>query len=137
MSAIDGNVKPSKLLIIASVLTIFMAIPHFFVPFIFPWEQLVEGLYPPVKWALFAMNLFFSFLLLWGGLISLIATLKWTKTQGIRYWIYGGIGLFWIVGAIYEIFVPFPIAEARWVLPGIALCISCLYGVSIFTYKRK
>lgn len=130
------NKKGKALLVIASILTIMMAIPHFFVPFIFPWERLIKDLYPPIKWALFAMNFFFSLLLLWGGLLTLISTLKWTITRRMRYWIHGGMGLFWLVGAIYEIVFPFPILEAMWVLPAIAFCISLLYWIAVFLYKE-
>lgn len=132
-----NNKRTKRLLITASVFTIMMAVPHFFVPFIFPWEQLVSDLYPPVQWALFAMNLFFSLLLLWGGIITLVAALKWTMSKSMRYLIYGGMALFWIIGSIYEIFVPFPMIEARWVLPIIALCIGCLYGIALFSNKEQ
>ncbi len=125
-----------KLLITASALTIMMAVPHFFVPFIFPWDELITGLYPPIQWALFAMNFFFSLLLLWGGILSLVSTLKWTMTKSMRYWIHGGLGLFWLIGAIYEILVPFPIVEAKWILPIIAFMISCLYVMAVFLYKE-
>jgi hypothetical protein len=113
-----------------------MAVPHFFVPFIFPWEELVRGLYPPVKWALFAMNFFFSLLLFWGGLLSLAAVLKWKMTPGMRYWIFGGMGIFWALGAVYELIVPFPMPEAKWVLPGIAFVNACLYGTALLHLRK-
>ena len=128
--------SPRTLLIIASIFTIVMAIPHFFVPFIFPWEQLIDGLYSPIKWALFAMNIFYSFLLLWAGVLSFICAIKPNISQSIYHWINGGIGLFWLIGAIYEIIIPFPINEARWILPCMAFFISILYGVSIVKYNK-
>ncbi|WP_066495766.1 hypothetical protein [Abyssisolibacter fermentans] len=122
--------------IIASVLTIMMGILHFFVPFIFPWERLIRQLYPPIKWALYAMNYFFSLLLLLGGILTLVAEFKWRMVNGIRKCISGGMGLFWLAGAIYEIIYPFPIKEARWVLPGVAFIIFCLYWTNIIIIKE-
>lgn len=119
--------------LIASALTIITALSHFFVPLIFPWEQLIEGLYPPIQWALFAMNYFFSLLLLWGGILTIFAELKWKTVKGIRKYIVGGMTLFWLVGTIYEFIFPFPIMEARWILPGVSFIIFCLYGVSFIT----
>ncbi|GAA0179590.1 hypothetical protein SH2C18_24310 [Clostridium sediminicola] len=122
--------------IIASVLTIVIGISHFFVPFIFPWESFIKELYPPIKWALFAMNYFFSLLLLLGGILTLVAEFKWGMVKGIRKCILGGMGLFWLAGSIYEVIYPFPIMEARWVLPGVALVIFSLYGISLISIKK-
>lgn len=122
--------------IIASVLTVVMGLSHFFVPFIFPWERLIEELYPPIRWALFAMNYFFSLLLVWGGLLTLVTEFKWRSVKGLRKCILSGMGLFWLLGTIYEIIYPFPIKEARWVLPGVGFVISCLYVISIIIKDR-
>ena len=122
---------------IASIITILMGISHFFVPFIFPWTDVAKDMYPPIKWALFAMNFFFSFLLTWGGILSLVSLHKWYENRGVNFGVIGGLGLFWFVGAIYEILYPFPFEVVRWVLPSIALLISFLYGISLYFYVKK
>ncbi|MEA2021519.1 MAG: hypothetical protein U9N08_03495 [Candidatus Caldatribacteriota bacterium] len=134
---VKNSIKLARLsCIIASTLTIMIAVSHFFIPFIFPWGSLIEELYPSIKWALFAMNYFFSLLLLLGGVFSLVAEFKWGRVKGIRKCILGGMTFFWLAGTIYEIVYPFPIIEARWILPGVAFIIFCLYGLSIIIIKK-
>ncbi len=83
------------------------------------------------------MNIFYSFLLSWAGVLSFICAGKPNISQSMYNWITGGIGLFWLIGSIYEILIPFPIYEARWVLPCMAIFIGILYGVCILKYNRK
>lgn len=119
---------PKILNITASVFTIFMGVSHIFVPFVLPWQDHLDNLYAPITWALYAMNFFFSILLAWGGILTLIAF----TSRNFRKWINGGIAAFWIIGGIYEVIYPFPIAEARWVLPIIAFFIAILYVIALF-----
>ncbi|MFW6015155.1 MAG: hypothetical protein ACOCRK_01810 [bacterium] len=135
MKKFRKNQKSKKLIVIASILTILMAVPHFFVPFIFPWESLTKELYPTLKWALFAMNFFYSLLLLWGGLLSLNAILRWRISNEIKYYLFGGLGLFWLIGAIYEIIYPFPIEGAKYIMLLFALLISLLYVIGMLYLK--
>lgn len=132
MSKSSKPKQPSRVFgIIASVISVIMGLSHFAVPFVFPWESLINGLYPPIQWALFAMNFFFSLLLLWGGLLTLAAALKWQINARMRVWIFGGMGLFWCIGAVYEIIFPFPMKEAAPVLPAIAFVEALLYWLYI------
>ena len=107
----------------ASLLTIIMGFGHFFVPVFLPWEEHLQLTYPPLSWALYAMNFFFSFLLTWGGLLTFVFFQK----QTLRLWIVGGMALFWAASAVYLLVIPFPLPEARWVLPVYSLLVAGLY----------
>lgn len=122
-----------KLNIIASVLTVLMGFSHFFVPAFLPWQEFTAELYPPISWALYAMNFFFSFLLTWGGILTFVS---YGHTD-LRKWIVGGMALFWITGGFYQLLIPFPIAEARWFLPIIAFTISIMYLVVLFLKEKE
>ena len=115
----------------AGIFSAVMGLFHFFLPYFFPWQQRISEIYPPVQWALFATNFFFSFLLLWGGFLTIIAILQWEENRWLRYSILGGMGLFWVVGALYELVVPFPVAVVRWILPGFSSSVAFLYILAI------
>lgn len=114
--------------LIASSFTVLMGFTHFFVPYFFPWDQYLTDVYPPISWALFAMNFFFSFLLTWAGILTFISL----KYQAMRRFVIGGMGAFWIAGGIYELIVPFPLAEAKWILPAISFSIAVLYVIALY-----
>lgn len=116
----------------AAISTIFMGISHLFVPFLLPWQEHLEMLYEPITWALYAMNFFFSILLAWGGFLS------WSALSSKRYSvrINGGMAVFWVIGGIYEIVIPFPIAEAKWALPAISFTIASLYIAALIRYSH-
>lgn len=116
----------------AALMTIFMGVSHIFVPFFLPWQDHLKTLYEPITWALYAMNFFFSILLAWGGFLSILA---WSSKR-FRKWINGGMAAFWVIGGIYEIVIPFPIAEAKWVLPIISFSIAGLYIVALILNSR-
>ncbi len=112
---------------VASLMTVLMGLSHFFVPYLYPWEQHLEGINPAIVWALYAMNFFFSFLLTWGGILTFISY----STGQLKQWIVGGMTAFWVVGGFYQLVVPFPIAEARWILPLVAFTIAILYFTAL------
>ena len=80
-------------------------------------------MYPPLSWALYAMNFFFSFLLTWAGILIYVSY----KNQQLRLWIVGGVSIFWIVSALYLIIVPFPMPEVRWILPFYSLVAAVVH----------
>src|SRR5690554_5283648 len=116
---------------IASLFTITCGGVHLFLPYVFPWEAQLEPTCDYMTWAMFADNFFFSVLLIWAGILSLMAfsTLKLNKT-GIL-WIIGGMSLFWLFGCGYELIIPFPFPIVKWVLPIFAFSTAFLYGVAL------
>lgn len=121
-----------KLNLVASGLTFVMGLSHFVVPYLFPWEDHIAGLYAPIGWALLAMNFFFSFLLTWAGILTYISYYH----RALRKWIVGGMAAFWVIGGLYELIIPFPVREAQWILPIVSFSISVLYFVVLYLDKR-
>lgn len=120
----------------AGLLTISCGVLHLFLPYVFPWQEQLEQTCSYMTWAMFADNFFFSILLIWAGLLSLVAfsALKLNKTGLL--WVTGGMSLFWLIGCVYEIIFPFPFPVVEWVLPIFAFLTACLYGVALFSSLR-
>lgn len=119
------------LLYAAGGLSSLMALFHFLIPYVYPWEQHVGDLYPPVRWALFAINFAYSCLLLWGSLLTLLVIRRPCRDALLAGSILGGIAGCWLAGALYELIVPFPVDGVRWVLPTFALMTGLLYLVPL------
>jgi hypothetical protein len=104
-----------------------MGAAHFVLPVIYPWELHVEGLYPPVRWALFATTVFFGVLLVFGGLLVVAVARSPDLPSGFATAIVGGMAAFWVLGTLYEVLVPFPDPAARWPLPIFSAALAVLH----------
>jgi hypothetical protein len=115
------------LLVIAGSSSSAMAAFHFVLPHVFGWERFVNNIPSPIRWALFSINVFFSTLLLWGGVTTIIAALNERGSTLLSYCIFFGMGVFWIIDASYQIIYPFPQEIMRWVLLGFSISVALLY----------
>lgn len=102
---------------IGGALSALMGAAHFVLPLVYPWEQHVEGLYEPVRWALFATTVFFGVLLVLGGLLTVAVARDPNVPRRFVAWVVGGMAVFWVLGTGYEIVVPFPEGAASSALP--------------------
>ena len=133
---------PEKLrkacLVIAGLASSAMAAFHFVLPHVFGWARFVNDIPSPIRWGLFSINVFFSTLLLWGGVTTIIAALKDRGSTLLSYCIFVGMGVFWIIDASYQTVYPFPHVIMRWVLLGFSISVALLYifGVLLFFDKR-
>lgn len=118
-------------LVIAGLASVGMAGFHFALPHIFGWARFVNDIPPPIRWGLFSINVFFSVLLLWGGVTTIIAALSVRGSTLLSYCIFFGMGAFWIIDASYQIIYPFPHVTMRWVLLGFAISVALLYIVGV------
>ena len=109
---------------------------HIALPVIYPWEQHVEGLYEPVRWALFATTAFFAVLLTLCGLLSILVVRAPDMPRRLVAWVAAGMAAFWILGAVYELVVPFPAPVAEWVLPAFSVSVALMYGVGLWLWLR-
>jgi hypothetical protein len=109
-----------------------MAAFHFALPSIFDWDRFASALPTPIRWALFAINAFFSMLLLAGGLAS-VGLARRQRPATAVLWI---MVLFWAFSAGYQMLRPFPMAGIRWVLLGFALATSALYALTLWALGR-
>jgi hypothetical protein len=128
--------SPEKLrktcLAMAGIASAAMAAFHFMLPHVFGWARFVNDMPPPIRWGLFSTNVFFSSLLLWGGVITIIATLKDRGGILLSYCIFFGMGAFWVINASYQIIYPFPHVIMRWVLLGFSISVALLYIFGVF-----
>lgn len=118
-------------LVVAGVATCLMAGFHFFLPHIFGWGTYVKEVPAPISWGLFAINFFFSCLLLGGGIATIIAGRHRRESPLLSNCIIWGMGIFWIIDLVYQIVFPFPVATVRWVLLTFAAFVALLYIFAI------
>lgn len=134
---------PEKLrktcLVIAGLASAAMAVFHFVLPHVFGWARFVNDIPSAIRWGLFSINVFFSTLLLWGGVTTIIAALSDSGRTLLGYCIFFGMGVFWIIDASYQIIYPFPQVVMRWVLLGFSISVALLYifGVVLSFDNRR
>src|SRR5436190_7310250 len=90
---------------IAGIASLSMGAFHIFLPQVFGWGPYVRTLPPAVAWGVYALNTFFSVLLILGALLSL--GMRVDSGDAAR-WVPLGMSVFWAVNATYQIVVPFP-----------------------------
>jgi len=121
-------------IIVAGTATAGMGAFHFLLPRLFGWARYTEALPVEIEWALFALNAFFSLLLLAGGLASLMAI---RRTNGGTAWPIATMAAFWVFNAGYQLLRPFPTPHVRWLLFGFALCVALLYIAGLFSRRAR
>ena len=109
-----------------------MAAFHFFLPHIFGWGRYVNEIPAPIRWGLFSLNVFFSSLLLWGGITTIITTLNYKESDLLTYCIFIGMGIFWIINVSYQILFPFPAVIMKWILLAFAVTVAALYWFAVY-----
>src|ERR1700730_7257770 len=124
-------------LVIAGIASSFMAAFHFVLPHVFGWARFVNNIPSPIRWGLFSINVFFSALLLWGGVTTIIAALNDRGSTLLGYCIFFGMGVFWIINASYQIIYPFPHVIMKWVLLGFSISVALLYIVGVLLAFEK
>lgn len=118
----------TRFMVIGGVLSAVMGAAHFVLPLIYPWQEHVEDLYAPLHWALFATTVFFGVLLVLAGALTVLVAVAPSMPFRLVGVVAGGMATFWVIGAIYEILVPFPESEvARWALPAFSIIVAWLH----------
>lgn len=95
-------VKP--LLLTAGIASGGMALFHFVLPDVFQWPRYMSGVPDSIVWGMYAINAFFSFLLLLGSAATIRFALSPTRDRSVVW----GMALFWAFNAAYQIVRPFP-----------------------------
>jgi hypothetical protein len=105
-----------------------MAAFQLYVPRLYGWDQYLSLMPPHMAWTMHAVNVFFSFLIAWGGFLTVLAGARPKKLGGLGYPILYGLAIFWVVNVVYQIRVraPFPPGIANLVL-GATVAIALLY----------
>ena len=87
-----------------------MAGYHFALPFfIWHWSRFVGGIPATIRWGLFAINMFFSFLLLAGGVLTAVAARKVSRGAAPDRGVLIAMAGFWALNMLYQVVVPMPL----------------------------
>ena len=124
-------------LVIGGMASSAMAAFHFVLPHVFGWARFVNNIPSPIRWGLFSINVFFSALLLWGGVTTIIAALNDRGSKLLSYCIFFGMGVFWIIDTSYQIIYPFSHVIMKWVLLGFSISVALLYIVGVLLAFEK
>ena len=131
------NGRRGRLLIeIGGWLSALNGLAHFALPLYFPWEGHVRDLYEPVRWALYATTVFFGVVLLLAGLLVVAVARSRELPPRFAHGIVLGMAGFWVVGAVYEIVVPFPDPYAAWALPVFSLVVALLLVAGVLRRRH-
>jgi hypothetical protein len=103
-------------LVIAGGLSVTMALYHFFLPIHFHWAKFVEEIPAAIRWGLFAINFFFSFLLFVIGVFVLATAWNRSHTQPTALMIVGGGASFWLVNFAYLMISPIPMPPSMYLV---------------------
>ncbi len=127
--------------IVAGISAAAMALYHFWLPRMWNWESFAGSLPPAIHWALFSLNFFFSFLLLCGGLATILVGLRWQGRDFSGYVLLFALGVYWLADALYQFRSPIPVPERlsalQTFLQGFALTVSLLYLVPSLLCLRR
>jgi hypothetical protein len=122
------------LLLVAGLASAGMASFHFFLPNVFQWSRFMTTVPASILWGMYAINAFFSFLLLLGSVATIRVALSPTRDKAVLW----GMALFWGFNAVYQVIWPFPLrtvwwatlAFAGWMLASYTLALWLLNGAT-------
>jgi hypothetical protein len=126
--------RPEIGLALAGILTTSMAIYHFYLPYAFHWGDALTGV-PMLRWGLFMLNASFSYLLLAGGVITIVMALKpaWKERTGRLLIV--AMAVYWAFNAAWQVASPMPmprvLANLRWGFLGFSLSVMLLYASAL------
>jgi hypothetical protein len=101
-----------NMLLLGGGLSVAMALYHFFLPFQFHWAKFVEEIPGQIRWSLFALNFFFSDLLLVVGLLVLATARNSLRNRPLALAVVGGAASFWLLNFGYLVLFPFPMPSS-------------------------
>ncbi len=105
---------PRILLKLATGHGILIGLYHIILPYQWDWSRFTQELPPIIEWSLFALNMFFSVLLiLLSALGGMVPGLCNSSEQAGKL-IFGAIILFWGIDIGYQLLNPVPAPNAYW-----------------------
>ena len=90
-------------------MSVALALYHFFLPLQFDWAKFVGEVPGQIRWALFAINFFFSVLLLVVGLCVVATAWNSFRNEPLALLVVGGAASFWLANFVYLMRFPFPV----------------------------
>jgi hypothetical protein len=115
---------------IAATASLSMGAFHLVLPQVFGWGPYVDALPPAVAWGVYAINTFFSVLLMLGALLSLGTRIDSDAARVVPL----GMCAFWVINAAYQVVRPFPMPRSlvavRWSLLAFPLLVAACYAAA-------
>jgi hypothetical protein len=128
-------------LAIAASSSCLMGVYHFFLPSMFHWDRFVKNIPGAIRWGLFSINFFFSFLLLAGGILTFVALRRLQRSLQPDCGVLIAMAGFWLVNTLYQLFIPMPLPSKLWplhvVLVGYAVVTSLAYVVGLRALRHS
>ncbi|MGH7729998.1 MAG: hypothetical protein ACRENJ_01970, partial [Candidatus Eiseniibacteriota bacterium] len=122
---------PEPGLAIAGALSAGMGLFHFFLPPLFHWDAILAPA-PTLRWGVPLINASFSYLLLAGGVITLVIAFRPALKRGVGGWLIAAMAGYWVLNAVWQVVLPMPIPRAlahlRWAFLGYGLAVALLYA---------
>jgi hypothetical protein len=114
---------------------------HFFLPSMFHWDRFVTKVPGAIRWGLFSINFFFSFLLLAGGILTFVALRRLHRSLPPDRGVLVAMGGFWLANTLYQLFIPMPLPPKLWVLHvvlvGYAIVTTMAYGAALSALRNR
>jgi hypothetical protein len=124
-----------KALGIAAASSCTMASYHFALPFVWHWSRFVAHIPATIRWGIFSINAFFSFLLLAGGVLTGVAARALSRNASPDRGVLIAMAGFWSLNMLYQIIIPMPLPAKLWplhvVLPGYAALTLLAYIIGL------
>ena len=134
-----GARVPELGLALGGALTAGMALYHFYLPTAFHWGDAL-GRMRMLAWALTVLNLSFSYLLLAGGVITIVVALNPRLKGTVAKMVIGSLALYWMVNGACQILMPMPLPRAfaslRWAFLGFSVAVTLLYLSALVPGRR-
>src|SRR5205807_1937142 len=128
-------------LAVAASSSCLMGAYHFFLPSMFHWDSFVTKIPSAIRWGLFSINFFFSFLLLGGGILTLVALRRLTRSLPPDCGVLIVMAGFWIANTLYQLVIPMPLPPSLWllhvVLVGYAVLTTLAYLTAISAVRKQ
>jgi len=126
-------------LALGGALTTGMAIYHFYLPYAFHWGDAL-GQMAMLRWALMILNASFSYLLLAGGVITIVMGLNPRLKDRVGRMVIGSLALYWALNAAFQLLLPMPLPRAfaplRWGFLGFSVAVILLYLSALVPGRR-
>ena len=118
-----------------------MAGYHLHLPWEWHWGSSLGSLPPTLRWAIYSMNFFMSYLMLAGGLLTLVAWRRIRCGRPADRGIVAAMGSFWLVNTIYQLTLPMPLpwrlAALRFALVGFAAVVAGAHAVALLALGAR
>jgi hypothetical protein len=133
MARTEGR-RPELGLALAGTLTSGMALYHFYLPYGFHWGDVLVRT-PALHWGLFMLNASFSYLLLAGGVITIVMAFRPGLKGTVGRLVLLAMTGYWVFNACWQLLWPLPLpggfAALRWAFLGFPVAVILLYASAL------